>query len=131
MIARPCLVGLLLLAACGDDTGPPDALRIDAELANGTVSLTWTISDAGGPSTCAGVGASFVSLTLIPTNQPFGMTDVLDCNPGAGTTRGFAPDTYNVTVTLVGTDAPDVEFRDVVILPAQDTAMGNAAFEVP
>jgi hypothetical protein len=131
MTSRPWVVGLLLIAACGDDTGPPDALRIDAELADGTVSLTWTITNPGGTATCAEVGADFVSLTLIPVDQPFGMTDVVDCDPGSGTTRGFTPDTYNVTVSLGGTDAPDIVFRDVVIMPAQDTPMGNAAFEVP
>lgn len=130
MTGRPWLLGPLLIAACGDDTGPPDARQFDGAPANGTVSLTWTIADQGNPLTCSGVGATVVSLTLIPTDQPFGTTDVISCSAGMGASRPVPPDEYNVTASLGGVAAESVEFRDVVIEPGEDTPIGAAAFEV-
>ncbi len=126
---RACL--LVAIAACGDDTGPPDARRIDAEPPGGTVSLTWAIEDtAGNPVTCATVGASSVSLTLVPTDQPFGVTDVISCATLEGTSREIAPGRYNVAVSLAGVAADPVMFPGVVVESGQDTPLGNASFAV-
>lgn len=135
-VATSCLAGslagvaLLGLAACGDDTGPPDARAIDAPPEGGTVSLSWSISDEGAPLTCTQIGSSIVSLAIVPDEQPFGMTDVLPCGPGMGTSRVVPPGLYDVTVTLGGVDVDGVRFDDVEVVSGGDTPIGDAAFEV-
>lgn len=126
------LAGVLLLglAACGDDTGPPDAREIDGPPEGGTVSLTWSIDDEGAPLTCQQVGASIISLAIVPNDQPFGMTDVLTCAPGMGTSRVVPPGLYDVTVSLGGVEVDPVRFDDIEVVSGGDTPLGDAAFEV-
>lgn len=122
---------VLALAACGDDTGPPDARRIDAEPPGGTVSLTWSIEDTDGNAvTCAEVGATSVSVTLVPTETPFGVTDVIECGMLEGTSREVLAGRYNVSVSLVGVTAEPVLFPNVQVESGQDTVLGAAGFEV-
>ncbi len=117
--------------SCGDDTGPPDARRIDGEPEGGTVSLTWAITDPDGvPVSCANVGATSLALSLVPTDQPFGVTDVLSCGSLEGTSRAIAPGSYNITAELGGVTAEDVVFANVEVVSGADTPIGNAGFEV-
>jgi hypothetical protein len=124
-------VTLGLLVSCGDDAGPPDARRVDAELPGGTITLTWTITDTdGNPITCTAAGASSLTLTLRPRDQPFGVTDVLGCAPGNGKSRELAPDIYTVTVELAGVTAEVNQFDDVVVVSGDTTEIGPASFTV-
>ena len=120
---------LTLLAACGDDAGPPDARGIDAAPPNGSFSLTWSISDGTNPLTCAQVQASLLSLTIRPVDQPFGFSDVLTCSSGQGTIA-VPPDTYDIAVSLGGVAVDPIVFDNVTVDAEQDTALGDAAFEV-
>ena len=129
-MTRSWLLAIVAIAACGDDTGPPDARRFDGPPAAGTISLSWTIDDDGTPLTCSQIGASVVSLTIIPVDQPFGTTDAISCSAGMGTSRPLPPGEYHVTAALGGITAEAVEFRDVVIDPGADTPLGTAAFQV-
>jgi hypothetical protein len=123
-------IGLLgLVAACGDDAGPPDARPPDSAVANGTISLTWSIADGATALTCAEVGSSVVGITAREVDSPFAQTDALSCSDGAGSTS-VAPGTYDVTVSLGGVDVPDVAFDNVVVTTGQDTPAGDAHFEV-
>src|SRR5688500_15369764 len=121
---------LLLLAACGDDSGLPDARMPDAPPPGGTLSLTWSIADGATALTCAQVNASVVSLTMVPDDAVFGTTDAFTCATGSGTSRSVPPGAYDVTVTLGGVETEDVTYNDVEITAGQDTSIGDAAFEV-
>jgi hypothetical protein len=118
-----------LVAGCGDDAGPPDARVPDSAPANGTISLTWSIADGATVLTCAQVGSQVVGLTVREVDSPFAQTDAVSCSAGAGATS-VAPGTYDVTVSLGGVDVPDVSFQDLVVTSGQDTAAGDAHFEV-
>jgi hypothetical protein len=126
----PGLLLILMVAACGDDTGPPDARRPDAPPPGGTVSLTWTITDEGAPLTCAQVGSTLVSLTMVPQDQVFGVTDAFSCASGGATSRTLAEGVYDISVSLGGVDIDALRFDDVTVTAGQDTALGVAAFEV-
>jgi hypothetical protein len=136
MRLSPFTLGLFVSMAalgtsCGDDAGPPDARRIDSEPEGGTVSLTWAIADPDGTAvSCSAVGATSLALSLVPTNQPFGVTDVLSCGALEGTSRPLAPGTYDITAELGGVTAPEVFFNNVVVESGADTPIGSAAFEV-
>lgn len=125
------IAGLALLTSCGDDAGPPDARRIDAEPPGGNIALTWTVSDSdGNPVTCSAAGASSLTLTLRPTDQPFGVTDVLGCAAGEGTSRELAADTYTVIAELGGVTDSAIRFDDVVVTSGGTTEIGPAMFSV-
>jgi hypothetical protein len=125
------LLLVVLAASCGDDTGPPDARGFDGPPAGGRISLSWTIEDPdGAPLTCADVGTSFVSLTMVPDGQPFGVTDVIECAAGEGESRLLAPDSYRVTVALAGVESEEVELNDVVVEVDQTTPAGDVVFVV-
>jgi len=126
----PWLASFLLVAACGDDSGLPDARAIDAAPDTGTLSLSWTIADQGVPLTCTQVGASIISLTIVPDGQVFATTDVLTCASMQGTSRALPPGIYDVSATLGDVATPAIEFEDVVVTSGQDTPIGEAAFEV-
>jgi hypothetical protein len=121
-----------VLAACGDDTGPPDARQFDAPAAGGTVSLTWSIADPEGtPLTCAEAGANLVGLTFRPADEPFGFSDVFGCAAGAGTSRNAPAGRYRITASLAGvTGVAGVVFDDVIIESGQNQPLGEAAFVV-
>jgi hypothetical protein len=120
---------LLVLAACGDDTGPPDAVGLDAPAVAGSLSLTWTIADGPTALACDDIGAITVTLSIRPENQPFGSTEVLPCGAGQGSVD-LPPNTYIVDVSLGGVDLEPIKFVDVVVNSEQDTSLGEVAFEV-
>jgi hypothetical protein len=126
----PSLLLILTVAACGDDSGPPDARGPDAAPAGGTVSLTWTIADEGVELGCAQVGVSTVSLQMIPVDQVFGVTDSFTCAAGSGTSRSVPAGVYDIAVTLGGIDIDALRYNDVTVTAGQDTSLGVAAFEV-
>jgi hypothetical protein len=133
MLRASWLLPLALCAACGDDASPFDAARYDAEIPNGSLSLTWSITDDGVDKTCTQIGATTVTLSIVPDDQPFGTTDVLSCTSGSGTIDDIVPGRYDVTVTMAGTAGmlgDEVSFPDVDVAPDADTPLGNAAFEV-
>ena len=61
-----------LIAACSDDVGLPDARTPIDAAAPGQISLTWTLSHAGAPQTCASVGATSISADVVPVGAAFG-----------------------------------------------------------
>jgi len=129
------LAWLGILAAgtlsCGDDAGLPDARVIDAEPPGGTISLQWTVEDSdGNPVTCGAAGASSVTLTIVPFDQPFGVTDVLSCSALEGSSRILDGNKYDVTVALGGVSAPSLRFDDVVVPSGGNTVIGPVDFVV-
>ena len=127
-LAVACALGL---AACGDDSGPPDARLIDGPPEGGTISLSWVIQDPdGNVLTCDQVGTSIITLDIIPVDQPFGSSDVIGCASGTGTSRPIAPGLYDVRASLGGVDAAPVEIDDILVQTGQDTAIGEVTFQV-
>ncbi len=132
-VLAAALVAVGGLAGCGDDASPFDARTYDAEIPNGSMSLTWSIVDEGVARTCAEVGATTVTLSIVPDDQPFGTTDVLSCSNGMGGIDDILPGRYDVSVTMAGTAGMLGEpagFPDIDIVSGQDSALGNALFEV-
>jgi hypothetical protein len=127
---KRALLSCLLLAACGDDSGLPDARGIDSPPPPGSLSLSWSITDGATAIECADVGASFVTVTVRPVNQPFGTNHVIRCSDGSGTVE-LAPDIYDVEVSLASVQADEVLFPSIEVASGMDTPIGNAAFDVP
>ena len=123
-------VSFLVLAACGDDSGLPDARQPDAPPPGGTVSLTWAIGHEGAALTCAQVGATVVSVTMLPEEGVFGITDAFPCGDGAGTTRSVPPGRYDVDVSLGGVAIDAFRVDDVDVPAGGDAPIGAVAFEV-
>jgi hypothetical protein len=117
------------VAACGDDSGLPDARGIDAMPNTGTVSLTWSIADGATALTCAQIGVNSVSIVSRDVDEPFGQPEVRGCSAMAGSVA-LLPGTYEITTSLGGVDAEPVVFDNIVVTTGQDTALGNAAFQV-
>jgi hypothetical protein len=124
--------GTVLLVACGDDAGLPDARVIDGSPPGGTLSLTWTLADGETPVTCDQVGAATVTLSIIPVGQPFGVTEAFGCTSAQGTTRVIAAGRHDVTATLGGGGAiaPAVLRLGVEVRSNEVTAVEAIAFDV-
>ena len=125
-------IAVLTVAACSDDAGLPDArLPIDAALP-GQFTLTWSLSHGGGPQSCASVGATSVSVELLPVGSAFGEVDGWSCASGTGTTRPLEPGLYDVYASVSGggtLDGPIVR-RGVELRPGQTTTVEPIVFDV-
>jgi hypothetical protein len=124
--------GTVLLVACGDDAGLPDARVIDGSPPGGTLSLTWTLADGETPVTCDQVGAATVTLSIIPVGLPFGVTEAFGCTSAQGTTRVIAAGRHDITATLGGGGAiaPAVLRLGVEVRSNEVTAVEPIAFDV-
>ncbi|MBK7071886.1 MAG: hypothetical protein IPH44_06250 [Myxococcales bacterium] len=121
-----------LLVACSDDVGLPDARPAIDAAAPGQISLTWTLSHAGAPQTCASVGATSVSADVVPVGAAFGESTLWSCAGGSGTTGMLAPGRYDLRVSVTGggtLDGPEY-VRNIEVKPGQLTPAGPVAFDV-
>jgi hypothetical protein len=98
------LAALASFTACGGGAGSADAApeEADAEVAGGTFSASWMLSDGSNPISCADVGASLVRFDFLPSGGTGGngFVGVFDCAAGSGTSEHHDPGTYDVTVQL-------------------------------
>jgi hypothetical protein len=122
----------VLVAACGDGGGLPDARVIDGTPPGGTLSLTWTLADGDTAVTCDQVGAATVTLSIVPVDQPFGITEAFGCTSTRGTTGVIAAGAYDVTVSLGGGGAvaPSIRRLGVEVRSNADTALEPVAFDI-
>src|SRR4051794_24698098 len=125
-----CCLGVL--AACSDNGGFPDARPIDAPPPNGTVSLAWTVTDAGGaPIPCDRIDATSVTLDLHDQDSAGGFSELFSCSSAMGTTPAdMPPGTYDITYALTGpgvTLATLPQVHDVVIKSGQNTRLDPIA----
>lgn len=121
-----------LLVACSDDVGLPDARPAIDAAAPGQISLTWMLSHAGAPQTCASVGATSVSADVVPVGAAFGESTLWSCASGSGTTGMLEPGRYDLRVSVTGggtLDGPEY-VRDIEVKPGQLTPAGLVAFDV-
>lgn len=135
MCVRTFLSGAaaLALVACGGGGGFPDAPPIDNPPANGTLSFTWEIRDAGGDVIpCERVGALSMTATLHERSTVGGFTEPFSCNTGAGV-ASVAPGTYDVMFELdapSGVIATATAASGLVVTPAGATVAPKATFMV-
>jgi hypothetical protein len=121
-----------VVAGCGDDSGLPDARVFDGTPPGGTLSLSWTLADGDAVVTCDQVGAATVTLSIVPVDHPFGVTEAFGCTSARGTTGVLPAGRYDVTASLGGGGAiaevvrrPGVEVRSNA-----DMALEPIAFDV-
>lgn len=130
------VVGLCLaLAACDEGTGFADARPVDATPLEGTISMTWSLSDDGGdPVTCADVGGVTVTVGIRPSDSPTGVAEVFGCESLAGTSTSMPPGEYDLTFALVAAGGVQLATlpvrRGVEVLPGADTPIGALAFSL-
>jgi hypothetical protein len=127
----PRLFAVLLLAACGDDSGSSSAdaaPMIDARVPAGFISFSWTIQDEDGPTTCAEVGNPTVRITALPEAGGVAEIDTFACSSMTGTTL-VPVGSYSVTVNLGSLDENDA-ITGVTVQDGQDTPIGLITFEV-
>lgn len=124
----------LLLAACGDGGGFPDAGPPDAP-ATGTFALTWTVVDQNNqPVTCEGIAAQTV--TVLVHNLAFmgGTTEAFNCDTGMGTSGQLITGTYEMDFELrsiSGILARGAHQTGIVIEANRETALMAVTFQVP
>ena len=93
----------LLITACGDGGGFPDARPVDGAPPVGTFSLAWSVTDTNAQTvTCDAIGAQAVTATLRNPDIEGGFTEVFSCSRLTGTSPGIAPGTYRVDFDLNG-----------------------------
>src|SRR5215468_3246654 len=94
---------------------PPDAPSASdaATPTTGELSITWSITLNGSPSTCAGVGAVTVEMVATPTGGGAPASTRFGCADGAGRSGELAPGSYNVVAHLL--DAADADLDDASI----------------
>jgi hypothetical protein len=131
------LILLAFAGACGgDEEAPPDAnLTPDARPPRGTVSLSWTITQGGDPATCADVGASQVTLSLVPQGAGAGSPESFNCAAGEGTSIEIAVGTYDVDIDLVNATlesllAAPLQQNGVEVTENNDTPLEPVVFEL-
>ena len=90
------------------------ALALGATLAIGCTSssedevifhATWTVSDPGGPATCADFGAEKTSFLFTQASNQMGFDELFDCEAGAGDTVPLPLDNYTWVASML--DCPD------------------------
>ena len=62
---------------------------------------TWTVSDPGGPATCAEVGADKTSFLFTQDSNQMGFDELFDCQDLAGNTLPLPLDDYTWVATLL------------------------------
>lgn len=120
------------LASCSDDAGLPDArLPIDAAIP-GQFMLSWSLSHGGLPQTCGSVGATSVSVDLVPVGSAFGEVDGWSCASGTGTTRPLEPGRYDIRASVSGGGTLDgpIYRRDIELSAGQTVAVEPIVFDV-
>ena len=131
-----CLV-LAVAAACGGDDEPAaDANTTpDARPPRGTMSLTWSITEGGGASDCAAVGASQVTIEFVRQGEGAGNADTFNCTAGQAMTIEISVGTYDVDVDLVDASLQSlldakVMQNGVEVTENNDTALDPIVFEL-
>ena len=123
----------LLLAACGDGGGFPDAPPPDAP-EMGTFALTWSVVDQNNqPVGCARIAAQTV--TVLVHNLAFlgGTTEVFNCDTGMGTSGQLITGTYEMDFELRSTSgviATGAHQTGIVIEKDRETALMSVTFQV-
>lgn len=132
-VVAVAVVGLMW-SACRSGEATPDASFVDAPPSQGTLSLSWRLTDGTGDITCADVAGLSVRMLVTPAIGGFADIDIFGCTAGSVTSRGFDATTYDVRLELsaaAGLLATPVVINDVVVEPGRDTNLGEFVFEVP
>jgi hypothetical protein len=102
--------------------------------ATGTLSLAWTLTDAGGaPITCDQISATTIALTLQSSDGVFGVAESFSCGNSPSTSPAIPVGHYSVSIELHGTglDAVVAPRQDgVAIVENQNTVLAPVTFAV-
>jgi hypothetical protein len=100
---RGVILSTVLVAACGDGGGFPDAPPIDMPPPAGTFNLAWTVKDIGGNVLpCDQIGAQTVTVLTRNRAVQGGSTEVFTCSTLMGSSQGLTPGTYDMDFELGG-----------------------------
>lgn len=96
-------LAVVMLAACGDAGGFPDAAIPDAA-PTGTFSLSWSVIDQNSePLACDRIAAQ--AMTVLPHHKDFegGATQIFTCSSGTGMSQAVISGLYELNFELSGT----------------------------
>ena len=127
---------LVLLAACGDGGGFPDAPVMMPPQNPGTIAVTWKLVDSlQQPTTCTAANAARVVVNIVQegTAAQFGQT--FPCSLGTAVSGSLATATYDLSFSLddgsgsvITTAMPQT---GIAVTPDQTTDVGQIVFTVP
>ncbi len=122
------------LAGCGGSSSADARVTPDSRVAEGSLSLTWTVADlAGAPFDCALLGNPDVQVVAVPRTGAQATVVLLPCVAGQGTAPGVPAGTLDVEVRLRGAQGQfgtTVTFNGVEVPDAGELALGAVAFQV-
>lgn len=136
---RGVVLSTVLVAACGDGGGFPDAPPIDMPKPGGTFDLAWTLKDTSGNAiTCDQIGAQAVTVYTHNRAVQGGSTEVFTCGTFKGTSQDLIPGTYDMDFELggiggaVGTGiiATSPKQMGIVIKSGENVTLSPLAFAV-
>lgn len=123
----------VLLAACGDGGGFPDAPIDQGPPTNGTFSVMWAVQDTdSAPITCDRVAGQSVTVILHEKGTQGGFTEAFTCNAGMGS-ASVPPGEYEMKFELrsaAGLLATAPEQMPVIIESNETTALTPLVFRV-
>ncbi|MDX2089316.1 MAG: hypothetical protein SFX73_15785 [Kofleriaceae bacterium] len=134
-LVRTVLFGAasLVVAACGDGGGFPDAPIDQGPPANGAFSVAWAVQDSvSTPITCDRVGGQSVTVILHEKGTQGGFTEAFTCGTGMGS-ASVPPGEYDLNFELrsaTGILSTAPEQNPVVIKPNETTALAPLVFHV-
>jgi len=123
----------LLLVACGDGGGWPDAAPADAAL-TGKFSVTWSVVDQNGqPISCDRIGAQAMTVLTHDITVEGGNTQIFGCSTGMGESQAMTVGKYEMDFELSGTAgvvATAPKQTPVAIEAGRVTALAPLTFQV-
>lgn len=131
-----CALALVAgVTGCKDDAPAVDAAPLpDAPPEVGTLSLSWTITDAGNSLMCEQVGGLSVRVTATPQDGGFATPEAFGCDALSGTSAPIDSGVYNVEIVLVASGNRPLSTPETIsgveIMTGQDTALGSFDFPV-
>ena len=127
------LLGLCIVAACGDRGGFPDAPESPPK-DPGSFRLSWILTTSSQQVlTCAQASATTVRVSIVDTVSSERASASFDCPLGIAVSGALFPSTYDLSFELLGaagtiTTAPP---QTTMVLPNQTTQLGLVVFLVP
>lgn len=98
---RHALAVVVLVAACGDTGGFPDAYVPPDAPAPGSIDVAWSLVDGtGSATTCAAVGATTVHVAIQNENTTDSFAQPFLCGNASGLSGAIPPGTYDLSYSL-------------------------------
>lgn len=122
------------LTGCSDPAGVDARVFADSRVAQGSLALTWTVTDlAGAPFDCALLGNPDVQVVAVPRTGSPATVVLLPCVAGEGTAMNVPAGTIDVQVRLQGSQGQfgtTATFNGVEVPDANTATLDPIAFMV-